>query len=571
MGGRDKSGRGHAKEDLNPMGVYAMGYGVASAATCVPQGRSGRVCGGRRRDVDGGRRPGRKGRVSQARVVTPVVARAGDVATDTGQKALRLNLDNTLYGTFAEIGAGQEVSRWFFRVGGAAGTVAKAVSAYDMTISDTLYGACDRYVTRERLESMLDYEFLQVQLPLNKDRGEDTRFFAFANTLVAQSYMGNRECHGWIGLKFQHEPKAKPSTLLMHIRMLDATAQLQQEAVGVLGVNLLNACFYLRDDVKAMLGSLSDGLGGKGAWEAGEKRIEVDLADLDGPAFAGGNGEVNRMAALHLITTGLTDAAFFSSDGKVLLPSDELRKKHILVHRGVLRPPSKLDVEMLRAGAEQMLCSLDGESEEGRCVLPSESVSCLEMMMDPADEHDEAGFLDRVDMGNKLGYPVFVTRFFFYFSLVGYFARFSRQAHVLTMGIPGLKSLFDEAYYDKLEGGVLEAFGRLLKFDTKIYVYPDLKQGSGGEVETVENVELASPVTQKLFEYLREKGAIVPISSYKQEMLSEGNVPKDLRDAISAGDASKWKALVPEALHEAVQEKYSGKPYEHKQQRALDI
>ena len=532
----------------------------ASAGTGVAAGVQGR----RRRDEIFLRGKPKQGRWR----VSPVRAIDRELSTDTGQKALRLNLDNTLYGTFAEIGAGQEVSRWFFRVGGAAGTVAKAVSAYDMTISDTLYGACDRYVTRERLESMLDYEFLQVQLPLNKDRGDATKFFAFANTLVAQSYMGNRECHGWIGLKFQHEPRAKPSTLLMHIRMLDATAQLQQEAVGTLGVNLINACFYLRDDVKNMLGSLSDGLGGIGAWEAGEKRIEVDLADLDGPAFSGVD---NRMAALHLITTGLTDAAFFASDGKVLLPSEELRKKHILVHRGVLRPPSNLDVEMLRAGAEQLFCTLDSSGDGTECLLPSQSVSCLEMMMDPEDEHDEAGFLDRVDMGNKLGHPVFVTKFFFYFSLVGYFARFSRQAHVLTMGIPGLKSLFDEKYYDKLEGGLLEAFGRLLKFDTKIYVYPDLKEGSGGEIETVENVELSSPVTQKLFEYLREKGAIVSMSNYKQEMLSEGNVPKSLREAISEGDAAKWKNLVPEVLHDDVEEKFCGKVYEHKQKRALDI
>src|SRR5690349_5626885 len=168
--------------------------------------------------------------------------------TDTHGKALSINLDQRRYGTFAEIGAGQEVVRWFFRVGGAAGTIAKSMSAYDMAVSDAIYGPCDRYVCRPRLQSMLDYEHDLNLARLNESRGDMTAFFTFADTVAARNFKGTNECHGWMGVKFQAHPRDQDSQVIIHVRMLDVEATLQQEALGIVGVNLLYGAFYLNHE-----------------------------------------------------------------------------------------------------------------------------------------------------------------------------------------------------------------------------------------------------------------------------------------------------------------------------------
>ena len=172
--------------------------------------------------------------------------RDGTDQLDTHQKAVQINLDNTKYGTFAEIGAGQEVARWFFRVGGAAGTIAKSISAYDMTVSDAIYGASGRYVSRQRLETMLDYEYDLMNERLAAKRGENTRFFVFADTVATKSYTRKDNWHGWMGIRFQTGPGAEPSQIILHVSLLDRETILQQEAIGILGVNLIHAALYER-------------------------------------------------------------------------------------------------------------------------------------------------------------------------------------------------------------------------------------------------------------------------------------------------------------------------------------
>src|SRR5437764_8905728 len=248
---------------------------------------------------------------------------------DTHSKALKINLDPRWYGTFAEIGAGQEVVRWFFRVGGAAGTIAKSMSAYDMKVSDAIYGHAERYVSRGRLQAMLDREFdLDVER-LGKERGDNTSFFAFADTVVARSYRGGNECHGWMGVKFQSHVHDEPSQIILHVRMLDAEASLQQEALGVVGVNLLHAAFFQHHEPERLVESLLDQLT--------TGRIEIDLIEMKGIEFRGVD---NRLLALKLVQLGLSGAAMFAPDRQVLQPSEVLRKKAILVERGSFRPPT---------------------------------------------------------------------------------------------------------------------------------------------------------------------------------------------------------------------------------------
>src|SRR3954462_1319113 len=261
-----------------------------------------------------------------------------DVGADTLQKALQINLDLRWYGTIAEIGAGQEVARWFFRAGGAAGTVAKSMSAYDMAVSDAVYGKSDRYVSKDRLQAMLDHEYELNLERLGDERGDDTSFFAFADTVVARSYRGNNECHGWMGVKFQSHPRDEASQIVLHVRMLDDEAGQQQEALGVVGINLLYAAFFQHHEPERLVESLLDRLN--------TGRIEIDLVELKGIEFRAVD---NRLMALKLVQMGLSGVAMFGPDRQVLQPSEALRKKAVLVERGSFRPPTVVNIDMLEA------------------------------------------------------------------------------------------------------------------------------------------------------------------------------------------------------------------------------
>ena len=239
-------------------------------------------------------------RTSEAALHSPTSART----LNAREKALAVNLDPRRYGTFAEIGAGQEVVRWFFRAGAAAGTIAKSISAYDMTVSDAIYGSCERYVCRERLDSMLDYEFELTFDRLSERRGNQTAFFAFADTVVARSFKGNHECHGWMGVTFQSHPRDQASRIVIHVRMLDSETTLQQEALGIVGVNLLYGAFFLFSDPDALVESLIDGLS--------TDRVEIDMIEFSGIEFRHVD---NRVMSLRLVQLGLSEAAMFGADG----------------------------------------------------------------------------------------------------------------------------------------------------------------------------------------------------------------------------------------------------------------
>src|SRR5437763_2834742 len=272
---------------------------------------------------------------------------------DTHSKALQINLDPRWYGTFAEIGAGQEVVRWFFRVGGAAGTVAKSMSAYDMQVSDAIYGHADRYVSRGRLQAMLDREFdLDVER-LGPDRGEDTSFFAFADTVVARSYRGTAECHGWMGIKFQSRANDQPSQAVMHVRMLDEEASAQQEALGIVGVNLCYGAFFLSHVPEELVESLLDSLT--------TRRIEIDMIEFSGIEFRNVD---NRIMSLKLVQLGLSGAAMFGPSGEVLQPSEILRKRPILVERGSFRPVTKVTIDMIDSARERFAAEPEVEGDE---------------------------------------------------------------------------------------------------------------------------------------------------------------------------------------------------------------
>jgi hypothetical protein len=455
-----------------------------------------------------------------------------DAALDTLQKALQINLDPRWYGTVAEIGAGQEVARWFFRAGGAAGTVAKTMSAYDMAVSDAVYGKSDRYVSKGRLQAMLDHEFELNQERLGDPRGDDTAFFAFADTVVARSYRGGNECHGWMGVKFQSHPRDEPSQIVLHVRMLDDEAAQQQEALGVVGVNLLYGAFFQHHEpdrvVEGLLDQLTTG------------RIEIDMIEMRGIEFRAVD---NRVLALKLVQLGLSGAAMFAPDRQVLQPSEVLRKKAILVERGSFRPPTHVNIHMLEAAREKFE---DDPGVAGRDVLALTELTMANLRAE--GEVSRKDFLARADLLSACGLSVLVSDFLAYHRLAAYLAWRTDAPIGMVMGVPSLLTLFHEETHADLPGGILESFGRLLKNDLKLYVYPMLRDGV---VVTLDSMRVGEE-QQPLFDYLNRRGSFVALDNYQPDYLPI--LSRDVLKRIPTDDTS-WEAMVPVEVCELIRKR----------------
>ncbi|MBM7807528.1 hypothetical protein JOD57_003365 [Geodermatophilus bullaregiensis] len=456
-----------------------------------------------------------------------------DAGVDTLQKALQINLDPRWYGTIAEIGAGQEVARWFFRAGGAAGTVAKTMSAYDMAVSDAVYGKADRYVSKGRLQAMLDHEYQLNVERLGDQRGDETAFFAFADTVVARSYRGGNECHGWMGVEFQSHPRDEPSQVVVHVRMLDDEAPQQQEALGIVGVNLLHAAFFHHHEPERLVESLLDQLT--------TGRIEIDMIELKGIEFRAVD---NRVMALKLVQLGLSGAAMFGPDRQVLQPSEVLRKKAILVERGSFRPPTVVNIDMLEAAR--------AEFQADPAVADREVLSLTELTMANlragGDVVDRRDFLARVDLLAACGMTVLISDYVAYHRLAAYLAWRTDGRIGMVMGVPSLLELFDEASHADLPGGILESFGRLFKNDLRLFVYPMLRDG---EVTTVETVAVGEEL-QPLYDYLARRGSFVHLDQYKPDYLPI--LSRDVLKRIPTDDET-WESMVPPEVAELIKKR----------------
>src|SRR5690349_14821277 len=446
---------------------------------------------------------------------------AMEIATD--EKALRINLDAARYGTFAEVGAGQEVARRFFRVGGAAGTVAKTMSAYDMTFSDAIYGPANRYVSRLRLQKMLDHEYDLLIERLDRKFGVEKTFFVFADTVAARSFKERNESHGWLGVQFQSEPRGQPSQIIIHVRLLDEANVDQQEALGVIGVNLLHGAFYCRQPER-LISSLQENLA--------PGRIGVDMIKFSGPRFQSVD---NRLMSLQLVSQGLTDAVMFKADGETVQPAEVFYKKAILVERGSFRPVTYATNDMLDGARRVFLTHCECSQDE---VVVLMEMTLENLLADGQVNH--ADFLARVDVLRALGRNVLISKFGEYYRLAGYLFRYTNRAIGLVMGVPSLREILNEKYYTKLEGGILEALGRMFKGRLKLYVYPMIDEANG-KVVTATQVKVA-PNLRSLFRYLIDNQYVQEITDYHREYLRIH--PSDVLAKLQSGD-STWEQMVP--------------------------
>lgn len=452
----------------------------------------------------------------------------------TQEKALRINLSNVIYGSFAEIGAGQEVAANFFKVGGASGTIAKTISAYDMKFSDAIYGYCDRYVCEDRLNNMLDHEYplLPERLP---DRVEATRFFAFADTVEVLNFERTNEGHGWIGLRFQLRPNTPPNEFVLHVKMLDNDSLQQQSVIGVLGVNMIYGCMFISDPEEIML-SLMDGVT--------TKRIEIDMFRLSGPDFKYVD---NRLMALKLVKNGLTKAAMFGPDGAVLQPSEALYKRNVLVLRGRFRPVTHVNVDMLLSG--RRLFRQEPDVERAKIVLLAE-LTLIDLSLDGAI--DEKDFLYRVDILCSLGQTVMISNYYEYYRLVEYLTKITRGKKIgIILGIFALRKIFEEKTYSNLRGGIMESFASLFGSNVKLYIYPALIRESN-ELFKLKDFEAQIPDNVKsLFRYLTDNNKLQDVDDASVENLHI--VSDNVLAMIKKGEMG-WEKLVPHKVEAAIKE-----------------
>ncbi len=475
----------------------------------------------------------------------------------TNAKALAINLDGKKYGTIAEIGAGQEVARYFFQAGHASGTIAKTMSAYDMSFSDAIYGKAPRYVSSDRLVHMLDHEYGLLTERLDGTRGERTAFFAFADTVATKNSKGSNEAHGWMGVRFQINPREETNDIILHVRMWDKENVLQQQALGIIGVNLIYGAFFYRDDPKKLIQSLIDNLSAD--------RIEVDMLKFSGPAFANVD---NRLASLHLVQCGLTNAVMFGPDGGVLQPSEVLYRKAILVERGSFRPVTHVNVDMLRCACAQFV---QEPSVKGKDFIVLMEITMHNLLS--SGELDPKDFLSRVDLLADIGFTILISNYSEYYRLTSYFRRYTNEMIGVAMGINNLLEVFNEKYYENLEGGILENFGRLFRQSVKLYIYPMRQEAydrylTGGVAPTSKPADptallgtsvlitaknlTVTPHLRNLYDHLLENHYLECITGFNSEILDIFS--RDVLARIKSRDAT-WETMVPTRVAAAIKKR----------------
>ena len=423
------------------------------------------------------------------------------VILTAGQKALQINLDNTIYGSFVEIGAGQEVARNFFKAGSASGTIAKTMSAYDRDFSNAIYGKEQdgRYVCKPRLNKMLDHEYDLLESRLKASDYRNTRFFAFADTVATVNYSKTKKGHGWIGLKFQKETDQKPSNFIFYINLHDQDSKLQQETIGTIGTNLIHACFN-EDDPKIILARIYDNL---------EKdQFSINMVEVSGPAFKNND---NRLLSLTLVKENMTDAVIFTPDGMNQQPSDILRKKNILTIRGSFRPVTKVNIDMLNEGLKNFKLS--------KKVNPDNIQILFEITLSNLKangEVDEQDFMDRANLLCSLGYTVMVSNYKKYYKLIEYLSQFTKERMGLILGVDNLIDMFEEKYYRNLNGGIMEAFGIMFTRNIKFFLYP-YQPNDKTKLLNSKNIPI-HPRIKGLYNYLYSNGKIQDLD-YNKEIL----------------------------------------------------
>lgn len=450
-------------------------------------------------------------------------------------KALRINLNENIYGTFAEIGAGQETVRNFFRAGGSSGTIAKTMSAYDKDFSDAIYGIEEdrRYVTESRLQKMINHETKLIEERIQRNKHPNKLFFTYANTVATIDFAKRYKGHGWVGIKYQLTPKSEYNKIVLHIRFKENDARLQQNTLGVLGTNLIYAAYYAHNNPKQILNELYDHLH--------KDQIEIDTINFSGPVFKDVD---NRLMSLQLVKNGMTEAVMFAPDGNNILPAKALYKKNILALRGSFRPVTKVNMDIFDTALELFKKEKKVKEEN---IQPVFEITLSNLRSE--GEINEEDFMDRAKLLCALGHTVMISNFQEYYKLVEYFSNYTKERMALAMGVNNLIDVFDEKYYRHLSGGILEAFGKLFFKDLRVYLYP-YKDPKTGKITNSDNLKV-HPRMKELYKFFKYNGRVVDIENYDEEIL--GYFSRDILQKISNGEDG-WQKAVPEKTAKMIEE-----------------
>ena len=450
----------------------------------------------------------------------------------TEEKALNVNLTSDIYGSFSEIGAGQEVAANFFKAGGSSGTIAFTHSAYDMKVSDTIYGKAKRYVCEERLLTMLKIEYDSVLNSL-KDRRDETRFFSFCNTVESLNYHKTNQGQGWVGIRFQHKPNTEPNHIILHVKMHDQSNKAQQEALGILGVNLIHASyFHTENELDYFINSLVHRLP--------RERMEIDMLSVEGPDFEHVD---NRILALNLVKRGITEATMFDQTGKVLQPANALYKKNILLMRGRFRPVTKVHIDMISSGRKKYLNEKGVDEKNVREIF---ELTLKDLTAD--GKISDKDFVDRAELLGSLGYTVMISNYLKYYKMVDYLSEFSKGKKMgVILGIYNLHTVFDEKYYENLKGGLLEAFGRGFGHNVKLYVYPATDVETG-DLYQLEDFRIPEKL-RGLLDYMKVNNKLEALDDFDRKLLHI--MSDDVLSKINA-NVTAWEDDVPEQVAKAI-------------------
>jgi len=453
----------------------------------------------------------------------------------TEQKALDINLNDPIYGTFAEIGAGQEVARNFFQAGAAAGTIAKTMSAYDKTYSDAIYGVepSGRYVSEPRLYKMLDHEWHLMEERLKESR-PDATFFVFADTVQAINYTRTIKGNGWMGLRFRLVPDGPVNDMVLHVKMLDTNNRLQQEAIGILGVNMIYASFYYNDNPEKMVMSLVDNI---------KDRVSIDLLRINGQSF---NYFDNRLVSLYLVKHKLTSVAMFDINSRSIHASEFLYRESLMVIRGNFRPPTIVTQDVIE-------CSFNQFRDE--TTLSDDKLNLMmEMTMDylkgDGADIDEKDFLERADMITALGHKVLLSDCANHEMLINYLSDYKISNLGLVIGVRELQSIITDKYTQNQDGRLLVAFGELFSQNIRIYVYP-AQTAETDEIITAENMTVPEGI-KFLYQYLLDSRQVVAVKKFNSDILHI--YPTDVLSDIQENKTG-WEQKVPESLVKLIKER----------------
>ena len=453
----------------------------------------------------------------------------------TVDKALRINLNEHIYGTFAEIGAGQEVARHFFRAGGASGTIAKTMSAYDRGFSDAIYGAEQdkRYVTKSRLSKMLKHEIILLETRVDRKNNPEKMFFAFANTVATIDFAKKFKGHGWMGIRFQTDSQQEYSEIQMHVRFHLIDAKAQQEALGIMGVNLIYGAYYKHNKPRSLIKYLYDHID--------PHAIEIDTINFSGPLFKNVD---NRLLSLDLVKNGMTQAVMFGPDGKNILPAAVLYKKNILAIRGSFRPVTKVNEDMYEKSYKMISNDSDFNLEKTISIFEI----TLSNLLSGQSDVNEQDFLDRAELLCSSGKTVMITNFQEYYKLSDYFSNYTTKKTVMTMGVDNLIKVFEDKYYSNLSGGILEAFGKLFKHNIEIYLYPLIK---GEKLIDSSNLQVEDNM-KNLYKYFKDNQKIRDIEDFNKSLLNiySWEVLEHIKN-----NSPGWEQKLPEAISKLIKEK----------------